>query len=54
MTRDTILANATLVLPNETLRGQVRVVDGRIATSPRGPRCRQGPRIAAATFCCRV
>ena len=31
MTRDTILANATLVLPNETLRGQVRLVDGRIA-----------------------
>lgn len=31
MTRDTILANATLVLPAETLRGQVRIVDGRIA-----------------------
>lgn len=31
MTRDTILANATLVLPGETLRGQLRIVDGRIA-----------------------
>lgn len=30
MTRETILANATLVLPGETLRGQVRIVDGRI------------------------
>lgn len=28
---ETILANATLVLPNETLRGQLRMVDGRIA-----------------------
>lgn len=31
MTSETILANATLVLPNETLRGQVRIVEGRIA-----------------------
>lgn len=31
MTRETILANATLVLPDEILRGQVRIVDGRIA-----------------------
>jgi alpha-D-ribose 1-methylphosphonate 5-triphosphate diphosphatase len=31
MTRETILANATLVLPDETLRGQVRIVDGMIA-----------------------
>ncbi|MCU0829755.1 MAG: alpha-D-ribose 1-methylphosphonate 5-triphosphate diphosphatase [Tabrizicola sp.] len=31
MTTETILANATLVLPNETLRGHVRLVDGRIA-----------------------
>jgi alpha-D-ribose 1-methylphosphonate 5-triphosphate diphosphatase len=30
MTRETILANATLVLPDETLRGQVRIDDGRI------------------------
>ena len=36
MTRDTILANATLVLPNEILRGQVRVVDGRIADIAEG------------------
>lgn len=36
MTRDTILANATLVLPNETLRGQVRLVDGRIADIAEG------------------
>ena len=28
---ETILANATLVLPHETLRGQVRLVDGKIA-----------------------
>lgn len=27
---ETILANATLVLPNETLRGQLRIADGRI------------------------
>lgn len=31
MTRETILANAILVLPGETLRGQVQIVDGRIA-----------------------
>ncbi len=31
MTRETILANANLVLPDEILRGQVRIVDGRIA-----------------------
>lgn len=31
MTSETILANATLVLPGETLRGQLRIVDGRIA-----------------------
>jgi alpha-D-ribose 1-methylphosphonate 5-triphosphate diphosphatase len=30
MTSETILANATLVLPRETLRGQVRLADGRI------------------------
>lgn len=36
MTRDTILANATLVLPHETLRGQVRIVDGRIAEIAQG------------------
>jgi len=30
MTIETILANATLVLPDETLRGQLRLVDGRI------------------------
>jgi alpha-D-ribose 1-methylphosphonate 5-triphosphate diphosphatase len=28
---ETILANATLVLPDETLRGQLRLIDGRIA-----------------------
>jgi len=28
---ETILANATLVLPTETLRGQIRMIDGRIA-----------------------
>ena len=28
---DTILANATLVMPTETLRGQVRLSGGRIA-----------------------
>ena len=31
MTTETILANATLVLPGETLRGSLRLVDGRIA-----------------------
>lgn len=36
MTRDTILANATLVLPDETLRGLVRVVDGRIVDVAEG------------------
>ena len=36
MTRETILANATLVLPGETLRGQVRFVEGRIADIAEG------------------
>lgn len=36
MTRETILANATLVLPDETLRGQVRIVDGKIADIAEG------------------
>jgi alpha-D-ribose 1-methylphosphonate 5-triphosphate diphosphatase len=36
MTRETILANATLVLPGETLRGQVRLVDGKIADIAQG------------------
>lgn len=36
MTSETILANATLVLPNEALRGQVRIVDGRIADIAEG------------------
>jgi alpha-D-ribose 1-methylphosphonate 5-triphosphate diphosphatase len=31
MPAETILANATLVLPGETLRGQIRMLDGRIA-----------------------
>ena len=31
MTAETILANATLVLPGETLRGQLHLADGRIA-----------------------
>jgi alpha-D-ribose 1-methylphosphonate 5-triphosphate diphosphatase len=31
MTTETILANATIVLPDETLRGQVRLAGGRIA-----------------------
>jgi len=31
MTTETILANATLVLPGETLRGQICMADGRIA-----------------------
>lgn len=33
---DTILANATLVLPDETLRGQLRLSDGRIADIAEG------------------
>lgn len=36
MTSETILANATLVLPGETLRGQVRIVEGRIADIAEG------------------
>lgn len=36
MTRETILANATLVLPTETLRGQLRLVDGHIADIAEG------------------
>ncbi|MFN4192206.1 MAG: alpha-D-ribose 1-methylphosphonate 5-triphosphate diphosphatase [Tabrizicola sp.] len=36
MTTETILANATLVLPTETLRGQVRLSDGRIADIAEG------------------
>ena len=31
MTTETILANATLVLPHQTLRGQIRLHDGQIA-----------------------
>lgn len=33
---DTILANATLILPTETLRGQLRIVDGHIAEIAEG------------------
>jgi alpha-D-ribose 1-methylphosphonate 5-triphosphate diphosphatase len=36
MTTQTILANATLVLPGQTLRGQVRLEDGRIADLAEG------------------
>ncbi|WP_135449950.1 alpha-D-ribose 1-methylphosphonate 5-triphosphate diphosphatase [Tabrizicola caldifontis] len=36
MTTETILANATLVLPTETLRGQLRIRDGRIADIAEG------------------
>ena len=36
MTRETILANATLVLPDETLRGHIRLVDGLIADIAQG------------------
>lgn len=36
MTRDTILANATLVLPGETLRGQLRITEGRISEIAEG------------------
>lgn len=36
MTRETILANATLVLPGETLRGAVRLVGGKIADIAEG------------------
>ena len=34
---ETILANAMLVLPGETLRGQIRMVDGQIADLAEGP-----------------
>ncbi|VDC24569.1 alpha-D-ribose 1-methylphosphonate 5-triphosphate diphosphatase [Pseudogemmobacter humi] len=36
MTSETILANAALVLPGEILRGQVRILDGRIAEIAQG------------------
>lgn len=36
MTRETILANATLVLPGETLHGQVRLFDGKIKDIAQG------------------
>lgn len=36
MTTETILANATLVLPTESFRGQIRMVDGRIADVSEG------------------
>ena len=36
MTTETILANATLVLPTGTLRGQVRMLDGRITDIAEG------------------
>jgi alpha-D-ribose 1-methylphosphonate 5-triphosphate diphosphatase len=36
MTSETILANATLVLPGETLRGQIRLRDGRISDLAEG------------------
>ncbi len=36
MTTETILANATLVLPGETLRGQIRLQGGRIADIAEG------------------
>ena len=39
---DTILANATLVLPTETLRGQVRLSGGRIAEIAEGTGVPQG------------
>jgi alpha-D-ribose 1-methylphosphonate 5-triphosphate diphosphatase len=42
MTRETILANATLVLPGETLRGQVRIADGKIADIAQGADVPQG------------
>ncbi len=36
MTREIIIANATLVLPGETLRGRLRLLDGRIADIAEG------------------
>ncbi len=42
MTTETILANATLVLPTETLRGQVRLKDGQIADIAEGVTVPQG------------
>jgi alpha-D-ribose 1-methylphosphonate 5-triphosphate diphosphatase len=36
MTTETILANATLVLPHKTLRGQLRMIDGRITDIAEG------------------
>lgn len=42
MTPETILANATLVLPDATLRGQIRLADGRIADIAEGSGVPQG------------
>ncbi len=42
MTSETILANATLVLPGETLLGHVRIVDGQIADIVEGRAVPQG------------
>lgn len=39
---ETVLANATLVLPNEVLRGAVRLADGRIAAIDAGSAVPQG------------
>ncbi|NJM82159.1 MAG: alpha-D-ribose 1-methylphosphonate 5-triphosphate diphosphatase, partial [Tabrizicola sp.] len=42
MTTETILANARLVLPGETLRGSLRMADGRIADIAEGAGVPQG------------
>lgn len=39
---ETILANARLVLPDETISGQLRMVDGRIADIAQGTRVPPG------------
>ena len=48
MTQETVLANATLVLPDETVTGSVRIRDGQIAEIATGAACRRARRIAAA------
>lgn len=50
---ETILANATLVLPAETLRGHIRLRDGIVADIAGARSCPPAPSTAAAIWCCR-
>ena len=50
MTVETILANATLVLPNGTMRGQIRFDGGLIADLAEGTSVPKGPSTARAIW----